>query len=86
ETCIDLMKCLEEESQLFEDSGGVDNGGVCDREKVFMSRRDIGGDNALDKMYGYCLVDKMGVRDKMVVFRGGTWCEVLLKGGKLGVS
>ncbi|MCY7628472.1 formate dehydrogenase accessory sulfurtransferase FdhD [Bacillus altitudinis] len=86
ETCIHLMKCLQEESQLFQHTGGVHNAGLCDTEKLFITRTDIGRHNALDKIYGYCLLHKIPLRDKILVFSGRISSEVLLKAAKLGVS
>lgn len=49
-------------------------------------RTDIGRHNALDKLYGHCLLNGMSVRDKLIVFSGRISSEVLLKAAKIGVS
>ncbi|BBP92837.1 hypothetical protein BsIDN1_64550 [Bacillus safensis] len=77
---------MQEESQLFQHTGGVHNAGLCDTEKLFITRTDIGRHNALDKIYGYCLLQRIPLRDKILVFSGRISSEVLLKAAKLGVS
>lgn len=47
---------------------------------------DIGRHNALDKLYGYCLMHSLAVEDKIMVFSGGISSEVLLKVAKIGCS
>lgn len=65
--------------------GGVYNVVLCDMEKMFFMRMDIGCYNVFDKLYGCCLKNGMFVCDKLIVFSGWIFLEVLLKVVKIGV-
>ncbi|MCY7961871.1 formate dehydrogenase accessory sulfurtransferase FdhD [Bacillus inaquosorum] len=86
EACLALMKDMQQGSGTFQDTGGVHNAALCDTEKLLLMRADIGRHNALDKLYGHCLLNGMSVRDKLIVFSGRISSEVLLKAAKIGVS
>ncbi len=84
--CILLMKKMQEESIVFQETGGVHNAALCTPEEIIVSRTDIGRHNALDKLYGHSLLHSFSVRDKIIVFSGRISSEVLLKAAKLGVG
>nr|NNM90731.1 formate dehydrogenase accessory sulfurtransferase FdhD [Bacilli bacterium] len=81
-----LMTSLEEEAALFHETGGVHSAKLCDSYGVGTVRTDIGRHNALDKLYGYSLMQKMDVQGKVIVFSGRLSSEVLLKVAKIGVG
>ncbi|RSL30223.1 formate dehydrogenase accessory sulfurtransferase FdhD [Salibacterium salarium] len=84
--CIQLMENLQQNSDVFKETGGVHNAAVCSHSEIFVNRADIGRHNALDKLYGYCLLNNISVRDKMLVFSGRLSSEVLTKASKIGVG
>ncbi|BCB02477.1 formate dehydrogenase accessory sulfurtransferase FdhD [Bacillus sp. KH172YL63] len=86
EQCIQLMKAMQENSHVFKNTGGVHNAALCTTSEVLIDRADIGRHNALDKLYGYSLINKISVRDKILVFSGRISSEVLLKAAKIGVG
>ncbi|KKB74278.1 MULTISPECIES: formate dehydrogenase accessory sulfurtransferase FdhD [Bacillus] len=86
ENCLALMREMQENSRLFQHTGGVHNAALCSDDKVMVTRSDIGRHNALDKLYGYCLLHQIPVHDKLIVFSGRISSEVLLKAAKIGVS
>ena len=49
-------------------------------------RTDIGRHNALDKLYGVSILNRMPVRNKIIIFSGRISSEVLLKAAKIGVG
>jgi FdhD protein len=84
--CINLMKTMQESSTIFQQTGGVHNAALCSPSEVLATRTDIGRHNALDKLYGYSLLNRMPVRDKIIVFSGRISSEVLVKASKIGVG
>lgn len=86
ERCIQMMKELQNSSVIFRETGGVHNAALFNRDRMLINRSDIGRHNALDKIYGYCLINKIPVRDKIIAFSGRISSEVLLKAAKIGVG
>ncbi|MGJ9382796.1 formate dehydrogenase accessory sulfurtransferase FdhD [Salipaludibacillus sp. CF4.18] len=86
EQCIQLMRKMQEDSLVFKGTGGVHNAALCSNEELIVSRTDIGRHNALDKLYGYSILNNVPVRDKVLVFSGRISSEVLTKAAKIGVG
>ncbi|MEC1068129.1 formate dehydrogenase accessory sulfurtransferase FdhD [Priestia megaterium] len=82
--CFQLMNELQQSAATFQETGGVHNAAICDKNGFMLSRMDIGRHNALDKLYGYCLKHHISIRDKVVVFSGRISSEILLKVAKIG--
>lgn len=84
ENCFQLMSAMADSAKMFKQTGGVHNAALCDANGIIISRMDIGRHNALDKIYGYCLLNNIDVRDKVIVFSGRISSEILLKVAKIG--
>lgn len=84
--CLRLMKALHEQSLDFAATGGLHNAALATPNGIVAIRSDIGRHNALDKLYGYCLRQRVVMKDKLIVFSGRVSSEVLLKVAKMGVS
>ncbi|KMK76953.1 formate dehydrogenase accessory sulfurtransferase FdhD [Alkalihalobacillus pseudalcaliphilus] len=84
--CINLMTTMQEESTVFKQTGGVHNAALCTSEDLIVSRTDIGRHNALDKLFGYSLLNQIPIRDKVLVFSGRISSEILTKAAKIGVG
>jgi FdhD protein len=84
--CFNLMTKMQEQSTAFQMTGGLHNASLCTKDQVLLSRSDIGRHNVLDKIYGYCLKNKIKISDMMIAFSGRISSEVLLKVSKIGVG
>jgi FdhD protein len=84
--CLRLMGEMQNSSQVFKQTGGVHNAALCDTEHMLMTKTDIGRHNALDKIYGYCLMNRIPIKDKLIAFSGRISSEVLLKVAKIGAG
>ncbi|TWT07861.1 formate dehydrogenase accessory sulfurtransferase FdhD [Planococcus sp. CPCC 101016] len=84
ENCFQLMNDMANSAEMFKQTGGVHNAALCDADGIIVARMDIGRHNALDKIYGYCLMNNIDVRNKVIVFSGRISSEILLKVAKIG--
>lgn len=84
EDCFRLIHLMQSGSDVFQNTGGVHNAALCDRNGIILSRMDIGRHNALDKIYGHCLQHNISIEDKIIAFSGRISSEVLLKVAKIG--
>ncbi|WP_373894866.1 formate dehydrogenase accessory sulfurtransferase FdhD [Virgibacillus natechei] len=84
--CIALMEKLQSESEQFIRTGGVHNAALANPDELLAVRTDIGRHNALDKIYGHILKERIHLADKLIVFSGRISSEVLLKISKIGVG
>lgn len=73
---------LQKESKLFQMTGGVHGAALCDREKFLYFSEDIGRHNAVDKVFGYCFLNDIDTRDKILVSSGRLSSEIVLKAAK----
>lgn len=86
QTSMSLMREMQETSSNFHKTGGLHNAAICTTDGIVISYSDIGRHNALDKIYGYCLKNRISLRDKVIAFSGRISSEVLLKVSKVGVG
>ncbi len=86
EQCLSLMEQLHSQSPDFLKTGGVHNAALCIPDEMIVSRTDIGRHNALDKLYGFCILHRIPVRGKLIAFSGRISSEVLLKTAKIGIG
>lgn len=84
--CIDRLRELQDASEAFRLTGGLHNAALCTPEANLVMRSDIGRHNALDKIYGHCLLQGIPTKDAVVAFSGRLSSEVVLKVAKLGAG
>ncbi|MFU8796917.1 MAG: formate dehydrogenase accessory sulfurtransferase FdhD, partial [Dehalococcoidia bacterium] len=66
-------------SEIFRTTGGVHSAALCDARDILLFSEDIGRHNAVDKIFGRCLLDDISTDDRIVVTSGRISSEILLK-------
>ena len=85
-TIIRMMKNLQENSVLHRDTGGVHTVALGQNGMLIIQRDDIGRHNAVDKVFGYCLRNKVKTGDKVLLISGRVSSEITLKAVKMGIQ
>jgi FdhD protein len=83
---ISMMKTLQESSALHRDTGGVHTVALGQNGVLHLQRDDIGRHNAVDKVFGYCLRNKIMTGDKVLLISGRVSSEIALKAVKMGIQ
>lgn len=78
EVC-NLMNKMQDQSQLYRATGGVHSAALCDNMDILIFDEDIGRHNAIDKIFGKCLLEEIQTDDKMMITSGRISSEILLK-------
>ena len=82
---LGLMKNMQRQSQLFRVTGGVHSAGLCDNANILIFGEDIGRHNAIDKIFGKCLLQAIKTDDRIIITRGRISSEILLKIAKRNI-
>lgn len=80
------MNKLQSESKDYLITGGLHNAAISDGKDFYLHRSDIGRHNALDKLFGHCIINRIPIRDKILIFSGRISSEILIKASKIGVG
>lgn len=84
ERCFEWMNALQAGSTAFRTTGGVHNAALVDESGAAVIRTDIGRHNALDKLFGHCIRNRLSAKNSAIVFSGRLSSEVVLKAAKIG--
>ncbi|MDY6968575.1 MAG: formate dehydrogenase accessory sulfurtransferase FdhD [Spirochaetota bacterium] len=82
---LDLAKDLQNRSELYKITGGVHSATLCNNKDVLVFSDDIGRHNAIDKIFGRCLLEEISTIDKIIVTTGRVSSEILLKIVKMNI-
>ncbi len=81
----DISKEFINMSSSYKETGGVHSAALWDGKKIDVFCEDIGRHNAIDKVFGYCLLNNISVVDKIVLTSGRISSDVLIKISRRGV-
>ena len=76
---FNLVKQFQNSSQIFQETGGVHSAALCDMSGILVFSEDIGRHNAIDKVFGRCMLDDIPTDDRIVITSGRISSEILLK-------
>jgi len=80
-----LTKQFQGRSQIYATTHGVHSAALCDNKDLLIFSEDIGRHNALDKIFGQCLLQDIPTNDRIVVTSGRISSEIVHKIAKRGI-
>ncbi|MBN2463583.1 MAG: formate dehydrogenase accessory sulfurtransferase FdhD [Dehalococcoidia bacterium] len=82
---FELVAEFQHRSQIFRATGGVHSAALCDTGSILIFREDIGRHNAIDKIFGECILKDISTADRILVTSGRVSSEILLKAAKKNI-
>jgi len=79
EAVIRLASESQSMSSLFKSTGGAHSAALCDADAILVFKEDIGRHNAVDKVFGECLVKEIKTDGGILLTSGRISSEMLLK-------
>jgi len=64
---------------------GVHSAALCDRKSILIFSEDIGRHNAIDKIFGKCLLENIPTDNRAVITSGRITSEILHKVARRGI-
>lgn len=80
-----LVREFQHGSKLYKDTHGVHSAALCDNKHIIVFKEDIGRHNAIDKIFGKCLLEDIETKDRLVITTGRITSEILHKVAKRGI-
>jgi FdhD protein len=80
-----LLDEFVQRSAVFKATGGVHSAALCDTKSILVFSEDIGRHNAIDKVFGECLLKDIPTAGRLVITSGRVSSEILLKVAKRNV-
>jgi FdhD protein len=80
-----MVKEFQQRSEVFKVTGGVHSAALCDTKSILLFNEDIGRHNAIDKIFGECLLKDIMTDDHVVITSGRISSEILLKVAKRNI-
>jgi len=76
---------FQHSSQIYLATHGVHSAGLCDTNHILVFSEDIGRHNAIDKIFGKCLLEDIPTDGRAVITSGRITSEILHKVAKKGI-
>jgi FdhD protein len=80
-----LVNEFQHGSEVYLATHGVHSAALCDNGNILVFSEDIGRHNAIDKIFGKCLLKNILTEDKVVITSGRISSEILHKVAKKGI-
>jgi FdhD protein len=85
EEVFDLVSKFQHGSKVYLATHGVHSAALCDNKSILVFSNDIGRHNAIDKIFGRCLLENILTNDRMIITSGRISSEILHKVAKRGI-
>jgi FdhD protein len=76
---LNLIGEFVHRSELFAATGGVHSAALCNTKTILLFSEDIGRHNAIDKIFGECIVKDIPTHDRLLITSGRVSSEIVLK-------
>ena len=86
QSIIQLTNEVQSMSDLFRSTGGAHAAALCEGDRVLVFKEDIGRHNAVDKVFGECLIKDVETDGKIFLTSGRISSEILLKTVRRGIA
>ena len=80
-----LVADFQHRSQVYRATGGVHSAALCDTKGILVFSEDIGRHNAVDKIFGECILEDISADGRVVITSGRISSEILLKAAKRNI-
>lgn len=80
-----LMGDFIQGSDVYKATGGVHSAALCTSRKIILFSDDIGRHNAIDKIFGECLLMDIPIENRILVTSGRVSSEIVLKVAKRNI-
>lgn len=80
-----LVREFQGSSDVYLATHGVHSAALCDAKGILLFSEDIGRHNAIDKIFGECILGDISANDRIIVTSGRVSSEVIHKVAKRGV-
>lgn len=86
EKVCELSKHLLESQNIYKKSGGVHSSALSDTKTICISVEDIGRHNTLDKIAGLLLLNKLNIKNRVLLSTGRISSEMLQKSYRMNAT
>jgi len=80
-----LANKFQHHSLIYRMTGGVHSAALCDTRNIILFSEDIGRHNAIDKIFGQCILNDIATDDHIIITSGRVSSEILLKVAKRNI-
>ncbi len=80
-----LVSDFQHRSQVYRATGGVHSAALCDIKSILVFGEDIGRHNAIDKIFGECILKDIPMDGRIIITSGRISSEILLKVAKRNI-
>jgi FdhD protein len=74
-----LSEALQNYSVTYKATGGAHSAALCDTRNILVFNEDIGRHNAIDKVFGECIIKDIPTHDRILIISGRIPSEILFK-------
>jgi len=82
---LSLVEEFQHRSEIFISTGGVHSVALCEKKDILAFKEDISRNNALDKLFGECILKDIPMKERMIVTSCRISSEILCNVAKRNI-